>query len=210
MDKIIIQAMNDYGYFAIMFFVILENILPFVPSELVLTFAGFMTTQTSMNVVTVIIGATLLSIVGSFGLYGVGRFISEERLARLVDTKLGRLLGFKKEDIYKSTEWFNKKGKYTVLICRCVPVLRCLISLPAGTSKMNPILFAVFTGVGSLLWNLLLVDLGAVAGNNWESIVGRVGMVTSVVGLGIIALFGIAFLVFIKKRIRLAKVDGNE
>lgn len=210
MDKIIINAMNDYGYLAIMIFVVLENILPFVPSELVLTFAGFMTTQTKMTVPGVIIGATLLSIVGSFGLYGIGRFISEERLAKLVNTKLGRMLGFKEEDIYKSTEWFQKKGKYTVLFCRCVPVLRCLISLPAGTAKMNPLLFAAFTGAGSLLWNLLLVNMGAAAGSNWDVIVGKVGTVTSIVGVIIIAVIGIAFLLFIKKRIRNSELDTNE
>lgn len=210
MDKILIQAMNDYGYLAIMLFVILENILPFVPSELVLTFAGFMTTQTKMTVPGVIIGATLLSIVGSFGLYGIGRFISEEKLAKLVNTKLGRLLGFKVEDIYKSTEWFQKKGKYTVLFCRCVPVLRCLISLPAGTAKMSPVMFAIFTGVGSLVWNIMLVSLGAAAGNNWEAIVGRVGAVTSIIGVGIIGVCGIAFLLFIKKRIRVSKVEENK
>jgi membrane protein DedA with SNARE-associated domain len=99
MDNIIIQAMNHYGYFSIMIFVVLENILPFIPSELVLTFAGFMTTQTQMTVTGVIAGATLLSILGSFGLYGVGRFISEEKLASLVDTKLGKLLGFKQEHL---------------------------------------------------------------------------------------------------------------
>lgn len=210
MHKIIIEAMNDYGYFAIMFFVVLENILPFIPSELVLTFAGFMTTQTNMTVIGVLIDATLLSVIGSFGLYGIGRFISEEKLIRLVETKLGRFLGFKKEDIHKSTEWFNKKGKYTVLFCRCIPVLRCLISLPAGTSKMNPILFGVFTAIGSFVWNLLLVNLGAAAGNNWEAIVGKVGTVTSIVGVAIILVFGVAFLLFIKKRIRVSKLDNND
>lgn len=210
MDNIIIQAMNHYGYFSIMIFVILENILPFIPSELVLTFAGFMTTQTKMTITGVVVGATLLSVIGSFGLYGVGRYISEERLARLVDTKIGTLLGFKKEDIHKSTEWFQVKGKYSVLFCRCVPVLRCLISLPAGTAKMNPILFALFTGIGSFFWNLLLVNLGLAAGNNWEAIVERVGAITTVIGAGIIGVLGIAFLLFIKKRIRVSKVDNEK
>ena len=132
MDQFIVQAMNHYGYLAIMVFVVLENIFPFVPSELVLTFAGLMTTQSAMTVPGVILDATILSVVGSLGLYGIGRFISEDRLAALVDTRVGRFLGFKKDDIYKSSEWFQKKGKYSVLFCRCVPVLRCLISLPAG------------------------------------------------------------------------------
>lgn len=207
MDQFIIQAMNHYGYLAIMVFVVLENILPFVPSELVLTFAGLMTTQSAMTVPGVILDATVLSVVGSLGLYGIGRFISEDRLAALVDTKLGRLLGFKKDDIYKSTEWFHKKGKYTVLFCRCVPVLRCLISLPAGTSKMNLPIFILFTFIGSLFWNLLLVNLGAAAGNNWEVIVHKLGFATSVIGAVVLCACGTAFLLFLKKRIKEAKIE---
>lgn len=207
MDQFIIQAMNHYGYLAIMVFVVLENILPFVPSELVLTFAGLMTTQTAMTVPGVIIDATVLSVVGSLGLYGIGRFISEDRLAALVDTKLGRLLGFKKDDIYKSTEWFQKKGKYSVLFCRCVPVLRCLISLPAGTSKMNLPIFILFTFIGSLFWNLILVNLGAAAGNNWEVIVHKLGFATSVIGAVVLCACGAAFLLFLKKRIKEAKIE---
>lgn len=208
MDQFIIQAMNHYGYLAIMVFVVLENILPFVPSELVLTFAGLMTTQSAMTVPGVILDATVLSVVGSLGLYGVGRFISEDRLAALVDTKLGRLLGFKKDDIYKSSEWFQKKGKYSVLFCRCVPVLRCLISLPAGTSKMNLPVFILFTFIGSLFWNLLLVNLGAAAGNNWEVIVHKLGFATSVIGAVVLCACGTAFLLFLKKRIKEAKIEN--
>lgn len=207
MDQFIIQAMDHYGYLAIMVFVVLENILPFVPSELVLTFAGLMTTQSAMTVPGVILDATVLSVVGSLGLYGIGRFISEDRLVALVDTKLGRLLGFKKDDIYKSTEWFQKKGKYSVLFCRCVPVLRCLISLPAGTSKMNLPLFILYTFIGSLLWNLLLVNLGAAAGNNWEVIVHKLGFATSVIGAVVLCACGAAFLLFLKKRIKEAKIE---
>ena len=137
MKDLIIQAMNSYGYMAILFFVILENILPFIPSEVILTFAGFMTTKTNMTVINIIILATVFSILGSLVLYALGRVLSEERLIKLIDTRIGRMMGFKKEDIYKSRVWFNKKGKYTVFFCRCVPVLRCLISLPAGMSEMN-------------------------------------------------------------------------
>ena len=206
MDQFIVQTMNHYGYLAIMVFVVLENIFPFVPSELVLTFAGLMTTQSAMTVPGVILDATILSVVGSLGLYGIGRFISEDRLAALVDTRVGRFLGFKKDDIYKSSEWFQKKGKYSVLFCRCVPVLRCLISLPAGTSKMNLPVFIAFTFIGSLIWNLILVNLGAAAGNNWEAIVHKLGFATSIIGAGVLCVCGAAFLLFLKKRIKETKV----
>jgi len=209
MENSIIHIMNDYGYIAIMFFVVLENILPFIPSEVILTFAGFMTSKTDMIITNVVILATLLSIIGSFVLYGVGRFISEDKLIRIVDMKLCRMLGFKKDDIYKAKEWFQKKGKYTVIFCRCIPVLRCLISLPAGMAEMNWIQFAAFTGIGSLAWNLLLVNLGAAAGNSWETIVAKIGIFTSALAAIVLVLLVGAFLLFIKKRIRSSKVDQD-
>jgi len=210
MKDFIIQVMNSYGYLAILLFVVLENILPFVPSEVILTFAGFMTTKTNMTVINIIILATIFSILGSLVLYGLGRFLSEERLIKLIDTRIGRLMGFKKEDVYKSKEWFNKKGKYTVFFCRCVPVLRCLISLPAGMSEMNIAQFCLFTGMGSLVWNIFLVNLGAWAGGSWETIVAKVGRVTSVIGAVVLIALAVAFLVFIKKRVREAKLDDDQ
>lgn len=210
MKDLIIQAMNNYGYIAILFFVVLENILPFIPSEVILTFAGFMTTKTNMTVLNIVILATVFSILGSLVLYALGRVLSEERLIKLIDTRIGRMMGFKKEDICKSREWFNKKGKYTVFFCRCVPVLRCLISLPAGMSEMNIAQFCLFTGLGSLVWNIFLVNLGAWAGSSWEIIVAKVGRVTSVVGAVILIALAVAFLMFLKKRVREAKLDDNQ
>lgn len=202
MHEFIIELMNSYGYFAIMFLVVLENVLPFVPSELVLTFAGFWTTQSDMSVPLLIILATILSVAGSFILYGFGRIFSEDRLIRMVNTRLGKMMGFRSSDIVKSKEWFERKGKYSVLFCRCVPILRCLISLPAGMTRMNPFTFALFTGLGSLVWNIILVNLGAIAGNSWETIVAKVGTVTSIIGGLILIAIAVAFILFVKKRIR--------
>lgn len=209
MHGFIIDLMNTYGYFAIMFLVVLENILPFVPSELVLTFAGFWTTQSSMTVTVVILAATFFSILGSFILYGLGRILSEDRLVRLVNTKVFRMMGFKSSDVAKSKEWFERKGKYSVLFCRCIPILRCLISLPAGMTRMNPFQFALFTGLGSLVWNIFLVNLGAFAGNSWEAIVAKVGMVTTIGGGIILVALAAAFILFVKKRIREGGVEAD-
>jgi membrane protein DedA with SNARE-associated domain len=103
-------------------------------------------------------------------LYGVGRIFKVERLERFVD-RWGRMLRVRKEDIRKADAWFDKYGIWTVLFCRIVPLLRSLISIPAGMSGMNIGLFLLFTVIGTLVWNTVLVTLGAVIGEAWEEIV---------------------------------------
>lgn len=108
----------------------------------------------------VIIAATVGSVVGAYFLYGIGRLLSQERLEGFFDTKPMRMLGFHSDDVAKAIGWFDRKGQITVLVCRCIPVVRSLISIPAGTAKMNMVRFAIYTLVGSLVWNAILCTLG--------------------------------------------------
>ena len=130
MEHLIIDIMNEFGYLGITLLIILENIFPPIPSEVILTFGGFMTTHTSMSVIGVILFSTVGATVGALILYYIGYLLSEERLGYFLDGKIGRVLGFKKEEVNKAVEWFNKKGKLAVLLCRCVPIVRSLISIP--------------------------------------------------------------------------------
>ncbi|NLP35006.1 MAG: DedA family protein [Clostridiales bacterium] len=171
MQDLIIQIMNDFGYLGIALLIAVENIFPPIPSEIILTFGGFMTTYADVTIWGVILSATLGSILGAIVLYGVGRLLSVEHLGRILDGKVGKILHFKKEDVFKACDWFNSKGKITVLLCRCIPIVRSLISIPAGMSKMSFHVFLPFTALGSLVWNIVLVYLGAAAGASWEKIV---------------------------------------
>lgn len=203
MKDMIVNLMNqyvEYGYLVIALLILIENVFPPIPSEVILTLGGFMTTYTNLNVWGVIIFATIGSILGAFVLFGVGRLLSAERLAKLLDGRIGKVLHFKKDDVFKACDWFNNRGKATVLICRCVPIVRSLISIPAGMANMNFWLFLLFTTIGSFLWNIVLVHLGVYAGASWEKIVSGtdVYQTITVVILGIAAVALIIW--YIRKR----------
>lgn len=170
MHEIILRIMNEFGYFGIAFLIAIENVFPPIPSEVILTFGGFMTSNTNMTITGVIIVSTIGSVIGAIILYLLGRLLTKERLYKLVDGRIGKILRFKKQDIDKSEEWFSKKGKSTVLFCRFIPIVRSLISIPAGMTKMEFSLFLIYTIIGSAIWNSVLTYLGFAAGNAWESV----------------------------------------
>lgn len=170
MQEIIIDIMNNFGYIGICLLILVENVFPPIPSEVILTFGGFMTTQTDMSVLGVILVATVGSALGAIVLYLVGRLINKDVIERWLDGKVGKILRFKREDVEKANAWFERKGKWTVLFCRCIPIVRSLISIPAGMSKMAFVPFILLTTLGSAVWNTVLVVLGNVAGNSWEKI----------------------------------------
>ena len=106
---------------------------------------------------------------GAVVLYLLGRILKAERLRRLFSGRFGRILRLKPEDVDKATAWFVKYEKKAVLICRCVPIVRSLISIPAGIAEMNVPLFLLLTAVGSAVWNTVLVTVGSFLGNQWEN-----------------------------------------
>ena len=168
MQETIIQIMNAYGYIGVFSLILIENIFPPIPSEVVLLFGGAITAMSDMSVPVVILVATLGSVVGAIVLYLLGRILKAERLRKLFSGKFGRVLRLKPEDVDKATAWFARYEKKAVLICRCVPIVRSLISIPAGVTEMNVPLFLLLTTVGSAVWNTVLVCLGAFLGAQWE------------------------------------------
>lgn len=166
----ITSIMADFGYIGIFVLIMVENLFPPIPSEIILTFGGFMTTVTSLNVVMVIIVATLGSIVGAILLYKVASYFGKERLTKIV-LKYGRILRLKESDIERAESFFLKYGSWAVFLCRMIPLIRSLISIPAGMTKMKMSRFLILTTAGSLLWNTVLIGLGAVLGESWNEIV---------------------------------------
>lgn len=188
--------MEQYGYPGILFLIALENIFPPIPSEVILTFGGFLTTYTSLGVPGVVLAATLGSLAGAAVLYGAGALLNKERLKKLAAGRAGKLLGLKPEDVEKADAWFQKKGRRAVFFCRCVPVVRSLISIPAGMSRMELPQFFLYTAAGSLIWNILLVSLGAFMGESWRYIAYLAGEYSHVmlIVLGISLISGLIWL----------------
>ena len=171
MQDWIIGIINQYGYFGIALLIAVENIFPPIPSEVILTFSGFMTTVTDLKIWGVVLSATIGSVLGAVVLYSVGRLMSPQRLERLLGGKLGRVLHLKREDVHHAGAWFARRGKFTVFFCRFIPVVRSLISIPAGMAKMRMGMFLLLTALGTFLWNVVLVYLGAFFGASWETVV---------------------------------------
>lgn len=169
MNNFVISMMNSYGYIGIFLLIMIENLFPPIPSEVILTLGGFMTTQNSctMNLVGVILSSTLGSVVGAIVLYYVGYILNKDRLVKIINSKLGKILCLKIKDIEKSEKSFDKSGNLTVLYCRFVPIVRSLISIPAGMNKMKMGVFVLYTTIGSLIWNTVLIILGNLVGENY-------------------------------------------
>lgn len=201
MESAFFDLINQFGYFGVWFLIFFENVFPPIPSELILPLSGFFTTSTSLTLPGVIIAATVGSVTGAFILYGVGRLLSRERLMTFFGTRPMRLLGFKPDDIASAVDWFDRKGQVTVLICRCIPIVRSLISIPAGTAKMGVVKFSLYTLVGSAVWNTILCSLGAAAGSAWETVTAQAEWVSDIVKYVIIALVVVAIAFWTVKRI---------
>lgn len=203
MQAWVTDIMEQFGYLGIFLMMALENVFPPIPSEIVLPFGGFMTTYSDLTVVGVIIAATVGSILGAIILYGIGLLIDVETLEKIVD-RWGHILRIKKEDIHKADAWFDKYGYWTVLFCRMIPLIRSLISIPAGMSNMKFGLFLLFTTIGTVIWNIILIYAGVLLGANWENILGFMDVYSNIAYF-IIAIVGIIFIALYIRKIRKRK-----
>lgn len=191
MNAWLTDLINQFGYFAISFLIALENVFPPLPSEIILTMSGFMTTTTHLTIIGVIIAATIGSLVGALILYALGRQLTVTRLESLLNRRLFRLLGFHTSDAQKAVDWFNRHGTSGILYGRCIPVIRSLISIPAGIAQTPLGKFCWLTIIGSAVWNTILVGLGAYVGKSWHKIVVIFDEYTTVaiILLGLICLY---------------------
>ena len=200
MQEMIIEIMNNFGYLGVFLLIAIENVFPPIPSEVILLFGGFMTTYTSMNVIGVIVASTLGSVLGAIILYYIGKILNKERLKKIITSKPGKLLRLKPEDIDKADEWFDTKGNKTVFFCRFIPVIRSLISIPAGMSEMPMKKFLIYTTLGSLIWNAALTIAGSIVGENWTSILEIMDNYSHIIVILLAIIFVIAIIIFYSKR----------
>ncbi|CCY46144.1 alkaline phosphatase [Firmicutes bacterium CAG:822] len=200
MQDLIIEIMNNFGYIGVFLLITIENVFPPIPSEVILLFGGFMTTYTSMNVIGVIVASTLGSVLGAIILYYIGKILNKERLKKIITSKPGKLLRLKPEDIDKADEWFDTKGNKTVFFCRFIPVIRSLISIPAGMSEMPMKKFLIYTTLGSLIWNAALTIAGSIVGENWTSILEIMDNYSHIIVILLAIIFVIAIIIFYSKR----------
>ena len=163
------SLINTYGYVAIFVLMTAESALIPIPSEITMTFAGFLSGTGHMNIwVAVLIGA-LGNLVGSLLAFWLGKAMGEEWI-RVAIKKWGKWLLIRESEFDKSLEWFQKYGQGITFGSRLLPIVRTFISLPAGIADMNLGLFSIFTFIGSVLWSGVLAYLGLKLGQNWLAI----------------------------------------
>lgn len=165
------QMVEQWGYLGIFAAMVLENVIPPIPSELIMPLAGFYVGQGKLNFVLVVLAGLLGTVVGALPWYAIGRLVNEERLEHWVG-RHGRWLGVSREELADSRRWFHKHGAAVVFWGRLIPAIRTLISVPAGIELMpwGPFLF--WTTAGSLLWNVALTSAGWALGSNWTRVLG--------------------------------------
>ncbi|SFG14612.1 membrane protein DedA, SNARE-associated domain [Halobacillus alkaliphilus] len=190
----ITEFMSHYGYAGIFIMMAVENIFPPIPSEVILPFSGFMTQAANLSIAGVIVVSTTGSLAGAVVLYGIGSLMDVEKLESFVE-RHGHRLRIKKEDVRRVESWFQRYGIWAVLLGRMVPLVRSLISLPAGMANMKLSLFLLFTILGTLAWNTILILVGALMGESWNEISRLLEVYSTItyIGLGT----GCALLAFI-------------
>jgi membrane protein DedA with SNARE-associated domain len=182
------DVINQFGYFGVALLVVIENVFPPIPSEIVLPFAGFVAqqgasavnatadaAQSDTTVIGMMIAATVGSVVGALILYFVSAAIGPERLRGFVE-RFGKWFGVKSSDLVRAEEWFDRRSVVAVLVGRCVPLIRSIVSIPAGFRRMKLTSFVVLTAIGSAVWNIALIGAGAVLGDQWERVGEYVGV----------------------------------
>ena len=163
------DVIEQLGYLGVALLVVLENVFPPIPSEIVLPFAGFVAQQGSDSVVLMILAATVGSVIGALIMYWIAAIIGDERLHAFT-RRFGKWVQIREADLTRAEEWFDRHAMSAVLVGRCVPLIRSVVSIPAGCRRMKLIPYIAYTFLGSLVWNIALVGAGAVLGENWERV----------------------------------------
>lgn len=185
------DVIEQLGALGVALLVILENVFPPIPSEIVLPFAGFVAQRGDGSVSVMILAATVGAVIGALVLYAIAALIGQVRLAAFIE-RFGRWFGVKPTDLARAEAWFDRHAVAAVLFGRCVPLIRSVVSIPAGFRRMRLVPFIVYTAMGSAVWNTALVGAGAVLGNQWDKVEPYVAVLQYVV-IAVIVLFVVRF-----------------
>jgi membrane protein DedA with SNARE-associated domain len=182
------------GYASVFVLMVMESMVFPVPSEAVMPFAGFLVAESRFSFAAVIIVSTFASIVGSLLSYWIGRYGGKPFIERF-----GKYLLLNQHDLAVTEKFFGKYGDITILICRFIPVVRHLISIPAGTGQMNLLKFSLYTIIGAGLWNSFLTVCGFYLRKNWEAVMEYSRIVDIAVLFILVGLVGLFVITHLKR-----------
>lgn len=185
MSNFITSIIETLGYFGITLLMYVEMVIPVIPSEIIMPFAGFTASSGSLSLVGVVVAGSTGSILGALTLYGLARLIKNESIYEFV-RRHGAWTGLTPENVKRAEKVFAKHDKAAVLFGRLIPGVRSVVSLPAGIEKMRVSTFAIFSLIGVTMWTALLAYLGFALGNNYEQVSHFIGSISNIVIAGII------------------------
>lgn len=178
LDRWVLDVMEAMGYAGLAFLMLLENLFPPIPSEVVLPLAGFLVGRNDLSFFGALAASTLGSVAGALLLYALGRWGGRNLVLRY-----GHLLRLKESQLERVESWFRRYGDAVVLLGRLLPLTRSVVSIPAGIAKMPVLRFVAFTAIGSAIWNALLVGSGAILVANWSLVTDAVGRIADTVAI---------------------------
>lgn len=186
MTEWIEKLVEQFGYFGITLLMLLENLFPPLPSELIMPLAGYAAARGDLSLPGVILSGLAGTTAGALTWYAIGRWTSEERLRRWAD-RHGRWLTLSRKDIDRIDGWFGRHCRWAVPVGHLIPTIRTLISVPAGLFGMHLPRFLILTMIGAGIWTSLLAVLGHALGSAYGQIDRYIGPFSAVIMGGIVA-----------------------
>ena len=194
----VVDIITLFGYWGIAFLMLLENIVPPIPSELIMPLAGFAVARGDMNMPLAIAAGTFGSVLGGLAWYYVGKILGLDRIRRLAD-RYGKWLGISSKEVVATQQWFSQRGYWAIGFGRLVPGIRTYISVPAGIADMPMLQFLTYSTVGSLVWTTLLTLAGFWLGASYEKVGEFLGPISKFVLVSLAVIVIARFLSQLKK-----------
>ncbi len=196
--KIWVESLiSTVGYPGLALVMFLENVFPPIPSEIVLPLAGSLTLTGRFTLLGVTVVGMFGSVLGALAFYGIGRGFGEVRLRSLV-ARYGRWILLSKEDIDRADAWFRRYGEYVIFFGRMVPIIRSVISIPAGLAAMPLLRFCFYTAIGTAMWSFALAFAGRLLGASWPLVADWINKYQNLV----LVLLALAIVIFVVQRLR--------
>lgn len=199
LDAIVLWAqtiISTMGYPGLVLVMFLENVFPPIPSEVVLPLAGSLALEGRFTLFGVTVMGILGSVAGALFFYELGHLLGEDRVRELIK-RFGKWLMLSEDDFDQALDWFDRYGEPVIFFGRMVPIIRSLVSIPAGIARMNRVQFSAYTAVGTGLWSFLLAFAGYLLGRSWPLVSEWMSRYEKVVMVVIV----VAFVAFIAKRL---------
>lgn len=202
MTDLLLELLRQGGYWGIFVLMMLENVFPPIPSEVIMGAAGVLVARGQMTFVTLWIVATAGTVVGNLFWFWLGVRWSEEQLKRVID-RWGRWLTFEWEEFTRARDIFRRYGDWIVFLLRFSPLLRTIVSLPAGLARMKLWRFVLFTALGSAIWNGVLIFGG-------QALAGLIDRYEKIAGYGVVAFVALGVMFYIYRVVTWQPVKAFE